>query len=233
LEDFRLACWAGGADDDYFIIQYLPIRVREYVRAWLEFLMPNSIHSWAELKHVFVGNFQGMYVCPGNSWDLKSCKQELGESLRDYIRRFSKHCNSLPDIIDADIISAFLSGTTCKSLVYKLGCRKPRTTRELLDIATNHASGKEAVGAVFIDGRAKGQAKREDQDEGPSSGQGKRKKKDWRRANPNTAVAANHAGKRQGNASHFEQLLEKQCTNHDYPIKHKLKDCKLLKRMLG
>jgi hypothetical protein len=40
-------------------------------------------------------------------------------------------------------------------------------------------------------------------------------------------------GKRQGNADHFEQLLEKPCTNHGYPVKHKLKDSKLLKRMLG
>jgi hypothetical protein len=47
---------------------------------------------------------------------------------------------------------------------------------ELLDITTNHAFGEEAV---FTNGRAKGKAKRED---GPSSGQGKRKKKDRRHA---------------------------------------------------
>jgi hypothetical protein len=32
------------------------------------------------------GNFQGTYVHPGNSWDLRSCRQQPGESLRDYIR---------------------------------------------------------------------------------------------------------------------------------------------------
>lgn len=35
---------------------------------------------------------------------------------------------------------------TYKSLVHKLGCQKPRTTRELLDIATNHTFGEEALG---------------------------------------------------------------------------------------
>jgi hypothetical protein len=119
-----------------------------------------------------------MYVHPGNPWDLKSYKQEPGESLWDYICRFSKQCNSLPDIINADIVSMFISGTTCKSLVHKLGFWKPRTTCELLDIAMNHASGEEAVGAVFTDGRVKGKAKREDHDEGTSSRQGNRKKKD-------------------------------------------------------
>jgi hypothetical protein len=29
-------------------------------------------------------------VCTGNSWDLRSCRQQPGESLWDYIRRFSK-----------------------------------------------------------------------------------------------------------------------------------------------
>jgi hypothetical protein len=37
---------------------------------------------------------------------------------------------------------------------------------------------EEAVGPVFTDDRAKGKAKREDQDEGPSSRQEKRKKDD-------------------------------------------------------
>jgi hypothetical protein len=90
LQDYRLACRAGGATDELFIIQYLPICLGENVRAWLDFLPADSIGCSADLRKVFIGNFQGTYVSPGNSWDLKSCKQEPGESLRDYIRRFSK-----------------------------------------------------------------------------------------------------------------------------------------------
>jgi hypothetical protein len=100
-------------------------------------------------------------------------------------------CNSLPDVVNIDIISAFLSGTTCKSLIQKLDCRKPRATRELLDIATIHASGEEAVGVVFTDGRTMGKAKREDQDEGSSSRKEKKKKKDRGHPNPNTVVVTN------------------------------------------
>ena len=139
-------------DDDFFIIQYLPICVGEHVWAWLEFLPHDSIHDWTDLKRVFVRNFQGTYIRPRNSWDLKSYQQEPNESLWDYIRRFSQRCNSLPDVADADVISTFLSGMTCESLIHKLGCLKPRTTRDLLDVATNHASGEEAVRAVFNGG---------------------------------------------------------------------------------
>ena len=92
---------------------------------------------------------------------LKSCQQEPNESLRDYIRRFSKQCNSLPDVVDADVISVFLLGTSCQSLIHKLGCVNPRTTRDLLDIAMNHTSSEEAVGVVFSSGWDKSKAKRD------------------------------------------------------------------------
>ena len=82
--------------------------------------------------------------------------------------------------MDADVISVFFIGTTCESLIHKLGYLKPRTTRDLLDVATNHASGEEAVGAIFNGGRDKGKAKCGDQDEGPSTQRGKKNKKDRR-----------------------------------------------------
>ena len=114
-----------------------------------------------------MGNFQGMYKRPGNPWDLKNYRQKAGETLRGYIRCFSRQCNKLPNVADADVIGAFLSGMTCEFLVHKLG-RKGPPTKELLDIATSHASGEEAVAAIFdrLDGKAK---RDEDAGEGASN----------------------------------------------------------------
>ena len=69
---------------------------------------------------------------------------------------------------------------TYESLIHKLGYLKPRTTHDLLDIATNHASSEEVVGAVFSGGQDRGKAKCEDQGEGPSTQMGKKNKKDQR-----------------------------------------------------
>ena len=79
-----------------------------------------------------------------------------------------------------NVISAFLSRTTCEPLIHKLGCLKPHATHDLLDIATNHASDEEVVGSIFNGGRDKGKAKSEDQDEGPSTQRGKKNKNDRR-----------------------------------------------------
>ena len=102
----------------------------------------------------------------------------------------------LPDVVDADVISVFLSRTTCESLIHKLGCLKPHTTHDLLDVTMNHASGEEAVGAVFNGGWDKVKAKHTDQDEGPSTQRGKKNQKDRHRpANSALVAMADCAGK--------------------------------------
>jgi hypothetical protein len=149
LEDYRLACHAGGATDDLIVIKNLPLYLGDSARTWLEHLPRDKIQDWTNLRRVFVGNFQGTYTRPGKQWELRNCKQQHGESLREYIRRFFKRCTELPGATDNDAISAFQNRTTCTSLIHRLGRRMPRTMRELLNIASNHADGEEAVAATL------------------------------------------------------------------------------------
>jgi hypothetical protein len=96
-----------------------------------------------------VGNFQGTYVHPGNSWDLWACTQKPDESLRDFIRCLSKRCTKLPSVVQSVIVHAFLEGTTYRDLVRELGRSPPVDSHELFDIATSFSFGDEAVGAIF------------------------------------------------------------------------------------
>jgi hypothetical protein len=75
LTDYRLACQLGGTDDDNLIIRNLPLFLFDTARAWLEHLPPAQIFGWDDLVKAFAGNFQGTYVRPVNSWDLRSCRQ--------------------------------------------------------------------------------------------------------------------------------------------------------------
>jgi hypothetical protein len=45
LEDYRRACRVGGADNNLFIIQFLPIFLADMTRAWLDHLPRNMIDS--------------------------------------------------------------------------------------------------------------------------------------------------------------------------------------------
>jgi hypothetical protein len=149
LNDYRLACQLGGATSDEAIIRNLPLHLTYSARTWLEHLLASQIHHWVDLVCTFVGNFQGTYMRPGNSWDLRSCTQKPGESLQDFIQRFSKRSTELLSVVQSEIVHAFLEGTTYRDLVRELGRSPPVDSNELFDIATSFASGEEAVGAIF------------------------------------------------------------------------------------
>jgi hypothetical protein len=183
---------------------------------------------------VFEGNFKGSYMRPGNSWDLQSCKQKPSESLRDYIRRFSKQRTELPNITDSDIIMAFLSGTTCKELVRELGRNTPITANGLMDIITNFAAGEEAVGAIFGNDQDKGKCKEEDptsSSRGSKRNNNKKKNQHGKQeASVDDLVAAADRKKPRGPSGGgiFDKMLNKPCPYHKGPTNHNLEDCHML-----
>jgi hypothetical protein len=139
----------GGATTNEVIILNLPLHLADSAQTWLEHLPASQIYNSDDLVRTFVGNFQGTYVRPGNSWDLRTCTQKPSELLRDFIRCFSKRCTELPSVAQSEIMHAFLEGTTCWDLMRELGRSPPVDSNELFDIATGFASGEEEVGAIF------------------------------------------------------------------------------------
>jgi hypothetical protein len=237
IADYRLACQLGGTNDDNLIIRNLPLFLSDAARAWLEHLPPAQISNWDDLVKAFAGNFQGTYVRPGNSWDLRSCRQQPGESLREYIRRFSKQRTELPNITDSDVIGAFLAGTTCRDLVSKLGRKTPTKASELMDIATKFASGQEAVEAIFRKDKQPQGRQLEDVPEASAQRGTKKKAKKKSQAkrdavDADLVAAAEHRNPRKppGGANLFDKMLKESCPYHQGPVKHTLEECVMLQR---
>jgi hypothetical protein len=175
----------------------------------------------------------------GKQWELCNCKQQPRESLHEYIRRFSKRYTELPVATDNDAISSFQNGTTCTSLIHQLGRRMPRTTWELLDIASNHADGEEAVAAAL--NTLQGKRKQVVDHGGGMSPRFKKKKKNDKRCRDDnfTAAVERKASRPKGNPSkpaptrdHFEKLLDAPCPHHEVPVKHTLRECRLMKNYI-
>jgi hypothetical protein len=114
--------------------------------------------------------------------------------------------------------------------VHELSRDQPKTTKELLDNATKHASSEEAVWAVFVQSGGKA---------APSGGRGAPTKatdkgdneKDAGDSNKEFVAAVEHDFKRQAwqPTDHIEKLLEATYPNHMYPVMHKLKECTMIK----
>jgi hypothetical protein len=249
LNDYRLACQLGGATSDEVIIRNLPPHLGDSARTWLEHLPASQIHNWDDLVRMFMGNFQGTYMRPGNSWDFRSCTQKPGESLRDFIRHFSKRCTELPSVAQSEIVHAFLEGITCRDLVRELGRSPPADSNELFNISTSFASGEEAVGAIF-DGK-----KGKRSDDAPAEGsktrephrkdkRGKKGKKPRREAHEQgrdgddaEALAVDPAQRGPRPAPRglgvFDDMLKKPCPYHKTPVNHTLEQCDMLKKFYG
>jgi hypothetical protein len=237
LADYRLAYQLGGTNDDNLIIRNLPLFLSDAARAWLEHLPPTQISNWDDLIKAFAGNFQGTYVRPRNSWDLRSCRQQQGESLREYIQRFSKQRTELPNITDSDVIGAFLAGTTCRDLVSKLGRKTPTKASELMDIATKFASDQEAVEAIFRKDKQPQGRQQEDVPEVSAQRGTKKKAKKKSQAKRDAAdadlvAAVEHRNPRKplGGANLFDKMLKESCPYHQGPVKHTLEECVMLWR---
>ena len=89
---------------------YLPIMLNQSMNNWLLSLRENSIRSWVDLKKVFTDNYMATYEQPGTKYDHEKLHQSFGESLHDFIRRFSETRNSVPNITDTEAIVAFTKG---------------------------------------------------------------------------------------------------------------------------
>jgi hypothetical protein len=193
-----------------------------------------------------VGNFQGTYVRPGNSWDLRACTQKPGKSLRDFIQRFSKCCTELPSVAQSEIVHAFLEGTPCRDLVRELRRSPLVDSNELFDIATSFASDEEAVGAIFNVKKGKrvdnapteGSKSKEPQQKHKRGKKGKKPRREARAQgrdddrDESLAVDPARRGPRAAprGPGVFDDMLKKPCPYHKKPVNHTLEQCDLLKR---
>ena len=90
------------------MVNYLPVMLTPPAMNWFTSLAPDSIGSWEELKKVFTDNYMATCTWPGTKHDLNRINQKPSELFRSYIRRFFEMRNSIPNIMEAEVITAFV-----------------------------------------------------------------------------------------------------------------------------
>jgi hypothetical protein len=86
---------------------YFHVALSGLAWTWLMNLTPGSIYSWEELCMRFTANFASAYQQHGVEAHLHAVRQELGETLRAFIPRYTKVRGTIPRISDASIITTF------------------------------------------------------------------------------------------------------------------------------
>jgi hypothetical protein len=89
---------------------YFPFCLDQAPLKWLESLDKYSIDEWNQLKDQFTSNFVGTMGRSGTRMDLAMVKQEQGETLHKYMRRFFDKHATVVDVTVKEVIDLFQDG---------------------------------------------------------------------------------------------------------------------------
>ena len=136
---------------------YLPIVLDSGPNNWLLRQREGSIHSWPQLRHLFIENYRITCQQPGTKYDLAKIVDYPNEPLRHYIRRFSEVWTTIPDISAVEVVSLFVQGLRQPGnidLRKELLRRQPTTTDEMFRIAREFARVDDAMQQLPETGQA-------------------------------------------------------------------------------
>src|SRR4051812_6520965 len=134
---------AARARDDKVLANYFPLALKPKVLSWLMHLPVDSISSWSDLCHEFVGAFTGGHQAHGQASDLHIIPHNEGETLRKYIQRFSRVQYNIPDVHPTVVISAFHQNVRNRKMREELAMTKVKDVAELYVLADSCARAEE------------------------------------------------------------------------------------------
>jgi hypothetical protein len=138
---------AGGDNDTKFL--FFPFCLDQAPLTWLESLEKHSIDKWDQLKEKFTSNFAGAMGLSGTRMDLAMVKQEQGETLRKYTRRFFDKRARVVDVSNKEVIDLFQDGLYHRRTFEDFGRRRPSSITHLKDMIMSWADEEDKANAKY------------------------------------------------------------------------------------
>jgi transcriptional accessory protein Tex/SPT6 len=113
------------------------------------------IDKWDQLKEQFTSNFAGAMGRSGTRMDLTMAKQEQGETLRKYMRRFFDKHATVVDVTDKEVIDLFQDGLYHRRTFEDFSRRRPNSITHLKDMITSWADEEDKANAKYVAIRGK------------------------------------------------------------------------------
>jgi hypothetical protein len=211
-----LRCYAlsienvGGNNDTKCL--YFPFCLDQAPLTWLESLEKYSSNKWDQLKEQFTSNFAGAMGRLGTRMDLAMVKQEQGETLRKYMRRFFNK--------QATVIDLFQDGLYHRLTFEDFGHRRPSSITHIKDMITSWDDEEDKANAKYD--TIRGKSKQNTGGGSSNNGnQGGRNNNNYsgpnrKRKPDNTVAAIQHPTKENSKKTSggFKDLLKEKCPCH-------------------
>jgi hypothetical protein len=225
---------AGGNNDTKCL--YFPFCLDQAPLTWLESLEKYSIDKWDQLKEQFTSNFAGAMGRSGTRMDLAMVKQEQGETLRKYMRRFFDKRANVVDVSDKKVIDFFQDGLYHRRTFEDFGRRRPSSITHLKDMITSWADEEGKANAKYdaIRGNSKQNAGGGSSNNGNQGVRSNNYSGPNRKHTPDNTVAAIQRAAKENSkktSGGFKDLLKEKCPWH-LDGNHTTKQCYQLRRPL-
>jgi hypothetical protein len=225
---------AGGNNDTKCL--YFPFCLDQAPLTWLESLEKYSIDKWDQLKEQFTSNFAGAMGRSGTRMDLAMVKQEQGETLRKYMRRFFDKRATVVDVSDKEVNDLFEDGLYHHCTFEDFGHHRPSSITHLKDMITSRDDEEDKANTKYdaIRGKSKqntGGGSNNNENQGGRSnnylGPNRKRKLD------NTVAAIQRPAKDnpKKTSGSFKDLLKEKCSWH-LDGNHTTEQCYQLRRAL-
>lgn len=134
--------------NDAFLCRVFPTTLSGAAQNWYNNLPRRSIGSFRELSAVFCQQFVASKWRKKSSASLLNLKQQEGESLRTYIKRFNVERLEVEDCGTDMVIAALRHGVRDKDLRKELHLHLPKNVDRLMMIAERHMVAEEDMKAI-------------------------------------------------------------------------------------
>jgi hypothetical protein len=235
LRCYALSIENAGSNNDTKCL-YFPFCLDQAPLTWLESLEKYSINKWDQLKEQFTSNFAGTMGRSGTRMDLAMVKQEQGETLRKYMRRFFDKRSTVVDVTDKEVIDLFQDSLYHRRTFEDFGRRRPSSITKLKDMITSWADEEDKANAKYdaIRGKSKqntGGSNNNNRDQGSRSNNYSDPNHKRKPDNTVTAIQRPAKDNPKKTSGGFKDLLKEKCSWH-LEGNHTTEQCYQLRRAL-
>jgi len=129
--------------DDATCGRYFPASLQGIAQKWFNGLPRGSVSSFFQLAELFNTHFLASKKERKTSIHLARIRQQRGEDLKGYVRRFNHEAVLLPDLQDGVAYAAFLNGLLPSRFKFSLAESKVTTLVEALSRAQSFIQATE------------------------------------------------------------------------------------------
>ncbi|XP_065626168.1 uncharacterized protein LOC136066190 [Quercus suber] len=151
---------------DEILCRSFPTTLRGAAREWFTKLPTSSIDTFEQLSNAFLGHFIGGQRPKRTADHLLTIRQGEKETLRSYVKRFTRETLEVDKANDMVQLMTFKAGLRSRELVSSLAKNPSKTMAEMLLKAQKYMNAEDALAAIKDGDRLGDKGRREDDRKG-------------------------------------------------------------------